>query len=135
MSVTPEEEQQLDAILDDIDQTVERVIKKCETRKLRKGTPINGSALKKTRMEFRQLADTKITNEDGDDIVLDEDDMLYVPDYVPMLEKTKKGETKNWAMHFQGNLHKISEADYKLIEKDMKTAAKPKRRAKAKAKA
>ncbi len=75
------------------------------------------------------------------DIILKDDDMLYVPDYVPMLEFTKKGETKSWAMHFQGNLHKISEADYKLLEKDMKARkqskakAKPKAKAKAKAKA
>ena len=73
------------------------------------------------------------------DIVLKEDEMLYVPDYVPMLEFTKKGATKSWSMHFQGNLHKISEADFKLLEKDMKkrakAAKKPKKRAKAKAKA
>ncbi len=65
------------------------------------------------------------------DIILKEDDMLYVPDYVPMLEFTKKGETKSWAMHFQGNLHKISEADYKLIEKDMKARKKAKSKLKA----
>ncbi len=64
------------------------------------------------------------------DIILKEDDMLYVPDYVPMLEFTKKGETKSWAMHFQGNLHKISEADYKLLEKDMKARKKAKPKAK-----
>lgn len=69
------------------------------------------------------------------DIVLDEEDMLYVPDYVPMLEFTKKGATKNWSMHFQGNLHKISEADYKLLEKDMKKRAKSKSKSKAKPKA
>ena len=68
------------------------------------------------------------------DIILKEDDMLYVPDYVPMLEFTKKGETKSWAMHFQGNLHKISEADYKLLEKDMKACKKTKSKPKAKAK-
>ena len=69
------------------------------------------------------------------DIILKDDDMLYVPDYVPMLEFTKKGETKSWAMHFQGNLHKISEADYKLLEKDMKARKKGKAKAKPKAKA
>ncbi len=68
------------------------------------------------------------------DIILKEDDMLYVPDYVPMLEFTKKGETKSWAMHFQGNLHRISEADYKLLEKDMKARKKGKAKAKPKAK-
>ena len=69
------------------------------------------------------------------DIILKDDDMLYVPDYVPMLEFTKKGETKSWAMHFQGNLHRISEADYKLLEKDMKARKKGKAKAKPKAKA
>jgi predicted RNA-binding protein len=60
------------------------------------------------------------------EIVLDEDRWLYVPDYVPLLEFTKKGATKSWALFFQGNLHKISEADYKLLEKDMRAAAKRK---------
>ena len=69
------------------------------------------------------------------DIILKEDDMLYVPDYVPMLEFTKKGETKSWAMHFQGNLHKISEADYKLLEKDMQARKKAKAKSKPKVKA
>ena len=68
------------------------------------------------------------------DIILKEDDMLYVPDYVPMLEFTKKGETKSWAMHFQGNLHKISEADYKLLERDMKARKKAEAKSKPKAK-
>ncbi|MGB2695723.1 MAG: EVE domain-containing protein [Dehalococcoidia bacterium] len=70
------------------------------------------------------------------DIVLGEDSMLDVPDYVPRLEFTKKGATKSWSMHFQGNLHKISEADYKLLEKDMRAREKkrPASRAKAKAK-
>ena len=67
------------------------------------------------------------------DIILKEDDMLYVPDYVPMLEFTKKGETKSWAMHFQGNLHRISEADYKLLEKDMKARKKAEAKSKPKA--
>ena len=68
------------------------------------------------------------------DIILKEDDMLYVPDYVPMLEFTKKGETKSWAMHFQGNLHKISEADYKLLERDMKARKTAEAKSKPKAK-
>jgi predicted RNA-binding protein len=67
------------------------------------------------------------------EIVLDEDQMLYVPDYVPMMEFTRKGATKSWALFFQGNLHKISDADYKLLEKEMRARAKPKARAKAKA--
>jgi predicted RNA-binding protein len=60
------------------------------------------------------------------EIVLAEGQQLYVPDYVPLLEFTKKGATKSWAMHFQGNLHKISAADYKLLERDMRAAAKKK---------
>ena len=68
------------------------------------------------------------------DIVLDEDRWLYVPDYVPLLEFTKKGATKSWALFFQGNLHRISEADYKLLEREMRASAKAKPRAKAAAK-
>ncbi len=57
-------------------------------------------------------------------VVLREGQQLYVPDYVPQLEFTRKGATKSWALVFQGNLHKISEADYKLLERDMRAAAK-----------
>ena len=63
------------------------------------------------------------------DIILDEEQMLHVPDYVPLLEFTNKGATKSWALHFQGNLHRISESDYKLLEKEMRARS----RAKAKA--
>jgi len=66
------------------------------------------------------------------DVVPAEDRWLYVPDYVPQLEFTRKGATKSWALFFQGNLHKISAADYKLLERDMRAAAK---KAPAKAKA
>src|SRR3990172_436629 len=64
------------------------------------------------------------------EIVLDESQWLYVPDYVPLLEFTKKGTTKSWALFFQGNLHKISEADYKLLERDMRARSKSKTKAK-----
>lgn len=57
------------------------------------------------------------------DIVLDESQWLDVPDYVPRLEFTKKGATKSWALFFQGNLHRISEADYKLLEREMRARA------------
>jgi len=69
------------------------------------------------------------------DIVLDEEQWLDVPDYVPRLEFTKKGATKSWALFFQGNLHRISDADYKLIEKEMRARAKVKAKAKAALKA
>ena len=39
---------------------------------------------------------------------------------------------KSWSLAFQGNLHKISDADYKLIEKEMRSRAKAKPKAKAK---
>ena len=67
------------------------------------------------------------------ELILDEEQWLYVPDYVPLLEKTKKGEMKSWSLAFQGNLHKISDADYKLIEKEMRARAKAKPKAGAKA--
>jgi len=66
------------------------------------------------------------------DVVPAEDRWLYVPDYVPLLEFTRQGATKSWALFFQGNLHKISSADYKLLEREMRAAAK---KAPAKAKA
>ncbi len=69
------------------------------------------------------------------DIVPDEQHWLDVPDYVPRLEFTKKGATKSWALHFQGNLHKISATDYKLLEKDLRAAARRKAKALAKPKA
>ncbi len=59
------------------------------------------------------------------EIVLDESQWLDVPDYVPLLEFTKKGATKSWALHFQGNLHKISATDYKLLEREMRARSKP----------
>jgi len=63
------------------------------------------------------------------DIVLDEDAWLDVPDYVPLLEFTKKGAMKSWSLAFQGNLHRISETDYKLLEKEMRARSKAKAKA------
>ncbi|MDZ4277595.1 MAG: EVE domain-containing protein [Dehalococcoidia bacterium] len=64
------------------------------------------------------------------ELVLDEEQWLDVPDYVPLLELTKKGQMKSWSLAFQGNLHRISEADYNLIEKEMRAAkGKPRRKA------
>jgi predicted RNA-binding protein len=60
------------------------------------------------------------------EVILSGDQQLDVPDYVPQLEFTRKGATKSWALFFQGNLHKISENDYKLIERDMRAASKKK---------
>jgi predicted RNA-binding protein len=60
------------------------------------------------------------------DIALTEGQWLSVPDYVPLLEFTRKGAMKSWGMAFQGNLHKISDADFKLLERAMRAAAKKK---------
>jgi len=60
------------------------------------------------------------------EIVLKEGQRLSVPDFVPMMEKTRKGAMKSWGMAFQGNLHRISEHDYKLLESAMRAAAKGK---------
>jgi predicted RNA-binding protein len=58
------------------------------------------------------------------EFALSEEQWLNVPDYVPLLEFTRKGAMKSWGMAFQGNLHKVSEADYKLLERAMRTASK-----------
>lgn len=63
------------------------------------------------------------------DIVLDEDEWLDVPDFVPLLELTKKGQMKSWSLAFQGNLHRISEADYQVIEREMRAQAEAKAKA------
>ena len=60
------------------------------------------------------------------EIVLKEGQRLSVPDYVPLLDMTRRGAMKSWGMAFQGNLHRISDHDYKLIEKAMRDAAKKK---------
>jgi predicted RNA-binding protein len=60
------------------------------------------------------------------DVALPEGQWLNVPDYVPLMEKTRKGAMKSWGMAFQGNLHKISDHDYKLIEGGMRAASKKK---------
>ena len=55
--------------------------------------------------------------------ILDEDQYLDVKEYADQLEMTRaRGEY--WRLAFQGNLHKISDADYKLLVKDIEAAAK-----------
>jgi predicted RNA-binding protein len=65
------------------------------------------------------------------DLVLDEEQWLDVPDFVPLLDLTKKGAMKSWSLAFQGNLHRISDGDYKLIEKEMRGRAKKPAKARA----
>lgn len=66
------------------------------------------------------------------EIVLAEGQRLSVPDYVGRLEMTRRGAMKSWGMAFQGNLHRISDHDYKLLEKAMRDASKRKPKAAAK---
>ena len=66
------------------------------------------------------------------DIALSEDQWLSVPDYIGLLDFTRRGAMKSWGMAFQGNLHKISDHDYKLLEKAMLAAKKKPSAAKAK---
>jgi hypothetical protein len=55
--------------------------------------------------------------------ILDEDQYLDVKEYADQLEMTRaRGEY--WRLAFQGNLHKISDADYKLLVKDIEAAAR-----------
>jgi len=55
--------------------------------------------------------------------ILDEDQYLDVKEYADQLEMTRaRGEY--WRLAFQGNLHKLTDADYKLLKKDIDAAAK-----------
>jgi predicted RNA-binding protein len=57
------------------------------------------------------------------DTLLDADQWLDVKEYATRLDMTRsRGE--HWRLAFQGNLHKIGEADYKLIAEDVAEAAK-----------
>ena len=55
--------------------------------------------------------------------LLDEDQWLDVKKYATKLEMTKR-RGEHWRLAFQGNLHKISDKDYALLEKDVEAAAK-----------
>ena len=55
--------------------------------------------------------------------ILDEDQYLDVKEYADQLEMTRaRGEY--WRLAFQGNLHKLTDADYKLLVHDIEAAAK-----------
>jgi predicted RNA-binding protein len=59
------------------------------------------------------------------DRILDSDRWLDVKALAPRLEHTsRRGEY--WRLAFQGNLHRISEADYNLISSEVDTALKRK---------
>ena len=45
------------------------------------------------------------------------------------MEYTKKWPPEHWRLAFQGNLHKIPQSDYKLLEREMRVMAKEKAKA------
>ena len=57
------------------------------------------------------------------DRLLDKGQWLDVKEYATRLEMTRR-RGEHWRLAFQGNLHKISDADYKLLVKDIEAAAK-----------
>ncbi|MGE5594918.1 MAG: EVE domain-containing protein [Hyphomicrobiales bacterium] len=62
-------------------------------------------------------------------IILDEEDWLDAEPYHDRFSWTQKWPRANWTLAYQGNLHEIPEDDYKLLEADMKKAAKTAARA------
>lgn len=57
------------------------------------------------------------------DIWLDDDEMIDVEPIALKMEHTKRWPN-NWHLAFQGNVHKIEEADYLLIRKEIEAAKK-----------
>jgi hypothetical protein len=45
----------------------------------------------------------------------DKDDYLPVELFIQQLEYAKRWPAENWTLAFQGNVHKLSDQDYKLI--------------------
>ena len=63
------------------------------------------------------------------ELILDEDDWLDVKEWAPQMEYIKKWPPEHWRLAFQGNLHKIPQSDYKLLEREMRAMAKEKAKA------
>jgi predicted RNA-binding protein len=57
------------------------------------------------------------------DMLLDESQWLDVKEYATRLEITRR-RGEHWRLAFQGNLHKISDEDYRTIADDVAEAAK-----------
>lgn len=58
------------------------------------------------------------------DIWLDDDEMIDVEPIALKMTHTKRWPEKHWHLAFQGNVHKIEEADYLLIRKEIEAAKK-----------
>ena len=58
------------------------------------------------------------------DVILDEPAYLDVREIGPRLAYTKKWPPEHWRLAFQGNLHQITEEDYRLILSEMREPAR-----------
>ena len=63
------------------------------------------------------------------EIVLSPDQYLDVKQIAPRMQYPKKWPPEHWRLAFQGNLHKIPQSDYKLLEREMRSLAKAKAKA------
>lgn len=48
-------------------------------------------------------------------LIRDKDDYVPVESFIQNLEYAKRWPAENWTLAFQGNVHKLAEADYNLI--------------------
>jgi hypothetical protein len=63
-------------------------------------------------------------------VVLDDEQWVDAEPFHDRFSWTQKWPRANWTLAYQGNLHEIPEADFALLEADMKSAAKAPARAK-----
>jgi hypothetical protein len=57
-------------------------------------------------------------------IIADPKDFVPVEEFVDALEYPKRWSRSNWTLAFQGNVHKLNEADYALLAAAVRDAAK-----------
>jgi predicted RNA-binding protein len=58
------------------------------------------------------------------DVILEEDVWLDAEPYHDRFEWTQRWPRENWTLAYQGNLHEITEKDFKLLRKDLERASK-----------
>jgi hypothetical protein len=59
-------------------------------------------------------------------IIAKPDDFVRVEEFVDALEYPKRWPRENWTLAFQGNVHKLSEHDYRLLAGAVRAAAEEK---------
>lgn len=57
-------------------------------------------------------------------VILDEEQWLDAEPYHDRFEWTQRWPKEHWTLAYQGNLHEITEADQKLLKRDLEKAAK-----------